>query len=106
MTNEFGCELSDAVVVTVINCVGIEEADFANWSVYPNPLSSISTINLEGVDSNSLCQIRDASGRLVNQFTASSTTVWDASGLETGVYLIEVINSEGAVIWHSRAVIQ
>ncbi|GEM_PF-172137 len=106
VTNEFGCELSDAVVVTVINCVGIEEADLANWSVYPNPLSSISTINLEGVDSNSLCQIRDASGRLVNQFTASSTTVWDASGLETGVYLIEVINSEGAVIWHSRAVIQ
>ena len=105
VTNDYGCELSDAVVVTVVNCVGIEEELISNWNIYPNPLNSTATINLEGVGSNALCQIRDARGRIIDSMQAMQSTTWDASNLDAGIYLVEIVNENG-VVWHSKAIIQ
>ena len=106
VTNSYGCELSDAVVVTVVNCVGIKEEEMANWTIYPNPLNFSATLNLEGINSNSLCQIRDARGKIIESMQAMETTFWDASKFDAGIYLVEVINENGVVIWHSKAIIQ
>ena len=35
-----------------------------------------------------------------------SRTFWDASKFDAGIYLVEVINENGVVIWHSKAIIQ
>ena len=72
----------------------------------PNPLNSSATLNLEGIHPNSLCQIRDARGRIIESMQAMEITVWDASKLDTGIYLVEVINENGVVVWHSNAIIQ
>ena len=106
VTNDYGCELTDIVIVTVQNCVGIDEEEFSNWSIYPNPLQASATINLEGIDNNSLCQIRDSRGRIVDSIQATDITVWDASKLNAGLYLVEVLNENGVAVWHSKAMIQ
>ena len=106
VSNEYGCELSDAVVVTVMNCVGIEEEISEQWSLYPNPTNGISTLNLEGVDNNHLCKIRDAAGRIIHSTQAQELTVFDAANFEAGIYLIEVLDNRGAVVWHSKAIVQ
>ena len=106
VTNDYGCELTDIVIVTVQNCVGIDEEEFSNWSIYPNPLQVSATINLEGIDNNSLCQIRDSRGRIVDSIQATDITVWDASKLNAGLYLVEVLNENGVAVWHSKAIIQ
>ena len=106
VSNEYGCELSDAVVVTVYNCVGIEEEMSEQWSLYPNPTSGISTLYLEGVDNNYLFKIRDSAGRIIHSTQAQVLTYFDASNYEAGIYLIEVLNDRGALVWHSKAIIQ
>ena len=91
---------------TVMNCVGIEEEISEQWSLYPNPTNGISTLNLEGLDGNYLCQIIDAAGRIVYSTQAQELTVFDAANYEAGIYLIEVLDDRGAVVWHSKAIIQ
>ena len=33
-------------------------------------------------------------------------TVFDAANFEAGIYLIEVLDNRGAVVWHSKAIVQ
>ena len=37
---------------------------------------------------------------------AQELTVFDAANYEAGVYLIEVLDDRGAVVWYSKAIIQ
>ena len=106
VTNDYGCELSDAVVVTVHNCASIDEELMSAWGVFPNPVTYSATLKLDGVAANSTCQIRDSRGRVIESMQASENLVWDASNLEAGVYLVEVLNENGVVVWHSKAIIQ
>ena len=66
----------------------------------------LATLNFEGVDSNSRCQIRDSRGRIVDSIHATEITVWDASKLNAGIYLVEVLNENGVAVWHSKVIIQ
>jgi hypothetical protein len=107
VTNDYGCELSDAIVVTVVNCVGTDEISGSDqWMISPNPISSSATLSLEGVDQNSFCVVRDVRGRIVFTEEAYDMMVLDASRLESGVYFVEVLDSKGAMVWHSRAIVQ
>ena len=106
VTNDYGCELSDAVVVTVHNCASIDEELMSAWGVFPNPVTYSATLKLDGVAANSTCQIRDSRGRVIESMQASENLVWDASNLEAGVYQVEVLNENGVVVWHSKAIIQ
>ena len=106
VANSYGCELSDAVVVTVVNCANIEEDQATAWSLFPNPNDGEATLNLKGINSNSLCQIRDTRGRIVLTTQALETTTINASTLEAGVYMVEVVNDRGMVVWHSKAIIK
>ncbi|MGY8884849.1 MAG: T9SS type A sorting domain-containing protein [Flavobacteriales bacterium] len=53
-----------------------------------------------------MCHVRDSSGRIVQVFPVTQTTTFDASGLESGVYMIDVQNNQGSSVWHSRVVVQ
>ena len=106
VSNSYGCELSDAVVVTVVNCADIDEDQAISWSLFPNPIEGEATLNLKGIDPNSLCHIRDTRGRIVLTTQALETATINASSLEAGVYMIEVVNDRGMVVWHSKAIIK
>lgn len=108
VTNAYGCESSDAVVITVVNCAlstSNIEGD-SDWSLSPNPVADFAVLKLKGVADDSVCHVRDASGRIVQAFPVSQTTTFDASGLESGVYMIDVQNNQGESVWHSRIVVQ
>lgn len=104
--NEFGCELSDAVVVTVVNCADISEESISSWGLSPNPASTDLTLNINGVVAGSTVIMRDISGRVVNRELASQLMVWDVSKLNSGLYLVEVLDEEGQMIWQSKAIIK
>jgi hypothetical protein len=108
VSNAFGCESSDAVVITIINC-DLSASDLngtGEWSFAPNPVAESAVMLLDGVTEGSICNVRDARGRLIQTFYATARTHFDASRLETGVYMIDVEDENGLSIWHSRIVVQ
>tara|TARA_B110000459_G_scaffold120422_1_gene132728 strand:+ start:200 stop:424 length:225 start_codon:yes stop_codon:yes gene_type:complete len=72
----------------------------------PNPVADFAVLALKGVAQGSVCHVRDSSGRIVQAFPVAQTTTFDASGLESGVYMIDVQNDQGSSVWHSRVVVQ
>ena len=108
VSNYYGCEVTDAVVITIMNCdLAISDVEGGgNWSISPNPISGYSILKLDGVGDNSKCIVRDASGRIVKEFAVSPVTYFEASDLRPGVYMIEIQDVKGRSVWHSRAVIQ
>ena len=108
VTNAYGCERSDAVVITVVNCAlstSNIEGD-SDWSLSPNPVTDVALLTLKGIAEGSMCHVRDASGRIVRTFPVTQTTIFDSSGLESGVYIFGVNNDQGVSVWHSRVVVQ
>ena len=108
VTNAFGCESSDAVVITVVNCdLSTSNFDRAqDWSFSPNPVTDYAQMTLNGVANGSVCDVRDASGRIVQTFPAMQSMTFDASGLTPGIYMIDVNSGHGVSVWHSRIVVQ
>ena len=108
VTNAFGCESSDAVVITIINCPlsASNLEGIGEWSFAPNPVTDYAVLKLNGISEGSICNVRDASGRIVQTIPASQSTYFDASGLESGVYIIDVEGDNGQSVWHSRVVVQ
>ncbi|PCJ82271.1 MAG: hypothetical protein COA49_01885 [Bacteroidetes bacterium] len=108
VTNFFGCEVTDAVVITIINC-GLSISNVENrsdWNISPNPFSKSSVLHLDGVGENSKCIVRDGRGRIVKEFSISPLTYFEASDLKSGVYFVEIVDEKGISLWNSRAVIQ
>lgn len=106
VVNEYGCELSDAVVVTVVNCAGVEENGPSSWGLSPNPASTSMQLNLSGVTPGSRVVVRDYQGRVVMNQSASPTIQWDVTTVGSGFYLVEVINESGVVVWQSKAIVE
>ena len=104
--NEFGCELSDAVVITVVNCAGVSEEAFSSWGLSPNPTSSALSLNIDGVQPGSSVIIRDYHGRTVFHANATSNMTLDVSMLNSGFYLVEVADERGSVVWQSKAIVE
>jgi hypothetical protein len=61
-------------------------------NVYPNPASEF--ISVEGLLSGDVVRIMDLSGRIVKMFEVSQNTL-SLSGVEAGVYVLEVSNHTG-----------
>ena len=91
------------------------DLDFSNgdlWSVYPNPLTTSTTINYElSTASYVSIKVFDVTGRQIDELVSASqeasnhTQIWDASYFEKGVYMIERhINS--VKVTSERVVIQ
>lgn len=93
ITDVFGCTATDSIIVTIP--VGIEEADAAAITIYPNPAENFITINLgafAGIPadlkiSNTLGQVVYA--ETANQLKQNNKTV-DLSGNEPGIYFLTV----------------
>ena len=108
VSNAYGCEFTDAVVISIMNCA-LSTSDLAvenEWSLSPNPMSSTATLNISGVTENSVCRVRDGRGRIVQSFEVTDQMRLDVSNLNSGIYLVEVLGERGNVVWNTRAIVQ
>ncbi len=108
VSNSYGCESTDAVVVSIMNCaLSASEMNIGpEWTIAPNPMTSNSTLYLEGVAEGSVCRVRDGSGRIIKTFAAINAMKLDVSDMSSGIYLLEVLGENGNVVWTSRAVVR
>jgi len=108
VTNDYGCEATDAVVISIVNCA-LSTSDIAvenEWSISPNPMFNSATLNLSSVSENSLCRVRDGSGRIVKSFKVTDKMQLDVSDMSSGIYLVEILGESGALVWNTRAIVQ
>ena len=91
------------------------DLDFSNGdlrSVYPNPLTTSTTINYElSTASHVSIKVFDVTGRQIDELVSATqeasnhTQIWDASYFEKGVYMIE-LHINGVKVTSERVVIQ
>lgn len=88
IVNSGSCtDTSDVALLTVVNNVGLVEQNQMQLFVYPNPTSSIITIeNPQGLNSNFL--VVDAQGREIHSGTLNTTTTLNLHAFPTGIYTI------------------
>jgi hypothetical protein len=92
--------------------INLEFANGGTWSIYPNPLSTTTTINYQlNTIAHVSIKVFDVAGRLIDQLVNTSqeasyyTQIWDATYFEKGMYLIE-LHINGTKITSERVVVQ
>jgi hypothetical protein len=88
IVNSGSCtDTSDVALLSVVNNVGLVEQNQMQLFVYPNPTSSIITIeNPQGLISSFV--LVDAQGREVHSGTLNTTTTLNLNAFPTGIYTI------------------
>jgi hypothetical protein len=87
---------SDTSDCVTISTVGLFENEMNSLSVYPNPTSGSVTLSINsGIIAN--ISVKDAAGRVVlNKQIQATTTALDLSGMQNGVYFVEVLTENNA----------
>lgn len=91
VTGSNGCQASDAVMVIVDPCTGIEEATNENINIYSNPLgTSVLTIETPATFAASNCEfiLMDITGRVLRNVALNHpVTTLERGYLASGIYL-------------------
>lgn len=97
-SDDLGCEHTDAIIVTVSTCVGIEENVFADFKVYPNPSSEFVTLSGLPAMTNANLDLTDLSGRLIQSFElgtlVNGSVILDLSFMSSGLYLANLSSEQ------------
>jgi len=100
---EFGCENYAEQVITVVNCVGVEEnAEAASLEIYPNPTSGKFNLNIVANDmADAQLQVIDIVGKVIytqNISVAGSELVaLDLSDNPRGIYFVQIKNDTQSI---------
>lgn len=107
VTDADGCVNSDTVLVIYQDCASIDEINngIETMIVYPNPNNGLFNIQLQaqaGVEIKSI-EVRSLDGKLIESTQLNNTnglikTTFDLTNQSTGVYLINVLTSEGTSV--------
>ncbi|MCF8416901.1 MAG: T9SS type A sorting domain-containing protein [Crocinitomicaceae bacterium] len=91
-----GCTDSDAILVILDPCLGVEDLTNA-ISVYPNPTSGMITMNFGKEINNGKVELIDAQGRIVltNEVNGENHTL-DISSFAAGIYTVVLIDEKVA----------
>ena len=85
------------VTYTVTAVASVEEEEFSEISVYPNPATNILNIKIGNNDVQTI-NIIDMTGRVINTISVSNEIeTLDVSGYENGVYFYQVIKNGEAI---------
>ncbi|MEJ5304042.1 MAG: T9SS type A sorting domain-containing protein, partial [Bacteroidales bacterium] len=88
-------EWTTPLKINVEEAYGITENAIAGIKLYPNPASGPVTLQLPSCGPFTLT-LRDISGRILSTHEATGGThLWDASGLQAGMYIMEISNPDG-----------
>lgn len=96
----------DSVDVYITTTLGIKDkkAEEFSLSVYPNPVSSVMTISTQGLNGDVDVKVTDVLGKVVyNESVSGTTKKLDVSDFKNGVYLVTILEKEGAV--HTKRVV-
>ena len=97
LTNDWGCTKTFTTTVNIFG-VSLNEFDFVEVDLYPNPFNNELTIESEQVLEQ--ISITDASGRLIYMDTPFNSGLIrvDASSWSNGIYFITIQNSNGQLV--------
>jgi hypothetical protein len=92
-----GCTNSDTVIVTVIDCTGLEEQDGLQVSVYPNPIQDVLFFEFNEVISGGI-ELLSVEGKLISFLEINELEAYqmDLTSLTFGPYFIRM-NINGQV---------
>ncbi|TSJ39942.1 choice-of-anchor I family protein [Fluviicola chungangensis] len=96
VTNNNGCQDKDTIMIFSDPCLGLDENQVPEYTIYPNPASN--TVFVETTATNSEAVIYASNGQvLFTQQNTGATFTLDVSGLAEGMYWLKVSSSEGSV---------
>jgi hypothetical protein len=94
-TDANGCVNSASVVMTVNACVGMTENEALSLHVYPNPAGNQLFVESD-MNGQATIRLYDSRGRVVLTATATETrTQLNTEALSNGIYLLEVMSTDG-----------
>ncbi|BDS12588.1 T9SS type A sorting domain-containing protein [Aureispira anguillae] len=93
----FSPEALAIVSHTISGTVQLAGKDELNYSIMPNPVQTILTVNLEAAEEVSLLVINQVGQQVLAQTSTASTTTLDVAHLPAGVYFLAVVNKEGVM---------
>lgn len=94
IVTNLGC--SDTSTCTTIAIVGMEQNDFSNLVVYPNPTDGNFTVDLGQTYDQITIQITNSLGQVVENSVYSELQLIDIQlEAESGIYFVEIITNEG-----------
>lgn len=93
---------------TNVNSVGVEEEQFSDISVYPNPVSDLLTIARKDHDASEITlKLFDIMGREVYTNTTFNNRIQiDMSPYSKGLYILKLENKEGANVITRKVIVQ
>lgn len=100
-SNLDGCIAVDSLKLTVVDCLGLNDDELKNITVYPNPADNLTTIdfgrNLEG---KYQLQITNEIGKVVYQsdFIFQNKLEIDLEKFSPGTYILTLFNIDGSEI--------
>lgn len=87
------CEKTVTEYIVVETCLGTEENEISEISIYPNPSHNIVTVSCNPEEVQTII-ITDVSGKTVAHFKVNSTNITvNASDFENGLYFFNFLNS-------------
>jgi hypothetical protein len=100
VSDEFYIKLDNVILPgTEIDCtIGVAEVEELEFSIFPNPNNGQFTIVNEGIAGEFVVEIMDVTGKIVHseqvQMNGNDRTEINPTNLNTGVYLVKMINTE------------
>lgn len=89
------CTGSDTLLITIDNCLGVEDNETVDLLVYPNPANDI--IKVEVNEQVQGIRLFNVNGIEVMSRSKLNSGVLNVSELENGVYLLQVVTKNGLV---------
>lgn len=84
-------------IATFESNVGIDETETATPTLYPNPATSV--VSIQGIEGNAVVTVTDITGRQVAQFeTSDSKHQFDVSQLARGSYFVRIATNGDTTI--------
>ena len=84
-------------IATFVQNEGIEETEGVLWTLYPNPASSVVTI--DGVEGKAEVTVTDMAGRTLGKFEMQNAKYeYDISHLSVGTYFLRIASGDDVVV--------
>ena len=75
-------------------------------TIAPNPMNDQTVINFNGLDASRV-NVRDLSGKIIQSVPVNATsTALSRTEMSTGIYLVQVINTKGAILESQRLIVR
>lgn len=86
--------------------LSIDESQQVQMLLYPNPATSSFMIQAEQTLNQHTLQLMDLNGRIVKTQLLGNNQLVDVQTLDNGIYLLQVLNETGKVVYRNKVIVQ